>query len=73
MVRNIVGSLVYVGCGRQPVDWVGEVLKKGDRRLAAPTFAASGLYLSHVEYPPHWGVPPAPALEELEVVLSAAQ
>ena len=73
MVRNIVGSLVYVGCGRQPADWVGDVLRKRDRRLAAPTFAASGLYLSHVEYPPHWGVPPAPALEELEAVLSAAQ
>ena len=26
MVRNIVGCLVYVGCGRQPPQWLAEVL-----------------------------------------------
>jgi hypothetical protein len=28
-----------------------------DRTLAAPTFAASGLYLASVDYEPHWGLP----------------
>jgi tRNA pseudouridine38-40 synthase len=62
MVRNLVGSLVYVGLGRQPPQWVGEVLRGGDRRAAAPTFAAAGLYLTGVEYDPAFGLP-APADE----------
>lgn len=58
MVRNLVGSLVYVGLGRQPPDWVGELLRGRDRRLAAPTFAAEGLYLTAVEYDASFGLPP---------------
>ncbi len=58
MVRNVVGSLVYVGAGRQPVDWIARLLATGDRRLAAPTFAADGLYLSAIEYDPAFGLPP---------------
>jgi tRNA pseudouridine38-40 synthase len=73
MVRNIVGSLVYVGCGRQPVKWLAEVLESRDRRLAAPTFSAAGLYLVQVEYPAQWGIPAAPASRELEAVLSALE
>jgi len=57
MVRNIVGTLVYVGAGRQPPGWVGEVLESRQRARAAPTFAAEGLYLARVEYEPHWGLP----------------
>lgn len=59
MVRNIVGSLVYVGMGRQPEQWVGEILRGRDRRAAAPTFAASGLYLSAVEYDAVFALPGA--------------
>jgi len=59
MVRNIVGSLVYVGAGRQPVDWLETVLKGRDRRLAAPTFAPDGLYLAHVDYDRTLELPPA--------------
>jgi tRNA pseudouridine38-40 synthase len=62
MVRNIVGSLVYVGAGRQPVQWVGELLASRDRRRAAPTFAADGLYLTGVEYSPTSNMPVAPAV-----------
>jgi tRNA pseudouridine38-40 synthase len=51
MVRNIVGALVWVGLGRRPPQWVGELLAARDRRLGAPTFAAQGLYLVGVEYP----------------------
>ena len=50
MVRNIVGALVEVGVARQAPDWVAEILAGRDRRRAAPTFAASGLYLSGVQY-----------------------
>lgn len=57
MVRNLVGSLVYVGQGKHPPAWAGELLLAGDRRLAAPTFAAAGLYLASVDYAPHWGLP----------------
>jgi tRNA pseudouridine38-40 synthase len=51
MVRNIVGSLVYVGKGRHSADWLRGVLEARSRARAAPTFAAEGLYLESVEYP----------------------
>jgi len=58
MVRNLVGTLVYVGLGRQPVEWPAQVLAARDRTLAAPTFAAAGLYLTHVQYDPALDLPP---------------
>jgi tRNA pseudouridine38-40 synthase len=61
MVRNIVGALVYIGDRRQPVDWIGELLASRDRRRSAPTFAASGLYLSRIDYPARWNLPPTMA------------
>jgi tRNA pseudouridine38-40 synthase len=57
MVRNIVGTLVYVGNGRHAPHWAGEVLASRDRGQAAPTFAAAGLYLERVEYAERWGLP----------------
>lgn len=60
MVRNLVGTLAYVGLGRQPARWVGEVLNGRDRGAAAPTFAAAGLYLTGVEYDPAFGLPAPP-------------
>jgi tRNA pseudouridine38-40 synthase len=57
MVRNLVGALVTVGAGRRPATWVSEVLEARDRRLAAPTFAACGLYLAQVQYDPSFGLP----------------
>lgn len=57
MVRNLVGSLVYIGQGRQPADWMQTLLEVRDRRVAAPTFAAEGLYLVGVRYEAHWGLP----------------
>ncbi len=57
MVRNVVGSLVYVGCGRRPPSWIAELLASRDRRLAAPTFAPEGLYLERVEYDAVWPIP----------------
>lgn len=58
MIRNIVGALVYVGAGRQPVSWVAELIAGRDRTRAAPTFAADGLYLTGADYESKWGLPP---------------
>ncbi len=64
MVRNIVGCLVYVGKGRHPPAWLGELLAERDRRLAAPTFAPDGLYLTGVDYDPAFALPAAPPLPD---------
>jgi tRNA pseudouridine38-40 synthase len=50
MIRNVVGSLVYVGAGKQPEGWIGELLAARDRTAAAPTFMPDGLYLAGIEY-----------------------
>ncbi len=50
MVRNIVGSLVLVGRGDQPPDWIARVLAAQDRAQAGPTAPACGLMLLHVRY-----------------------
>ena len=60
MVRNAVGALVYVGAGRQPPGWIGELIAGRDRRRAAPTFAPDGLYLAAVEYDPAFALPAFP-------------
>lgn len=60
MVRNLVGALLMVGDGRREPGWIAEVLQSRDRRLAAPTFDASGLYLSGVHYPEQPGLPSWP-------------
>ena len=57
MVRNIVGSLVYVGKGKHPPQWMGEVLESRNRNFAAPTFAPDGLYLLHIQYEAKWALP----------------
>lgn len=57
MVRNIVGSVVYVGNGKHEPAWLAEVLASRDRALAAPTLDAAGLYLAHVSYDAKWGLP----------------
>lgn len=57
MVRNIVGSLVYIGSSRRPSVWMAELLASRNRALAAPTFDAAGLYLTGVDYDNRWGLP----------------
>jgi tRNA pseudouridine38-40 synthase len=58
MVRNIVGSLVFVGAGKRDPAWIAEVLAARDRTRAAPTFAADGLYLAGADYDARFGLPP---------------
>ena len=51
MVRIIVGSLIEVGRGRQPVEWISDVIASGNRAMAGPTAPPDGLFLVRVEYP----------------------
>lgn len=60
MVRNIVGSLIQVGSGNRPGDWIAELLAGRNRELAAPTFSPDGLYLAKVDYDARWGLPDVP-------------
>ena len=50
MVRNIVGTLVYVGKGKLAPSSFGSILDSRDRRLAGPTAPPQGLYLKEVRY-----------------------
>jgi tRNA pseudouridine38-40 synthase len=58
MVRNIVGSLLLIGRGEQPVEWLAELLAGRDRQVAGPTASASGLTFVGPRYEAHWGLPP---------------
>ena len=60
MVRNIVGSLIVIGQGERPVEWLGELLAAQDRKLAAATAKPNGLYLVDVTYPDSFGLPRLP-------------
>jgi len=68
MVRNLVGTLVYIGKGAHPPGWVDELFQINDRKLAAPTFSPDGLYFRGPLYEPHWGLPD-PADDFLDAVL----
>ena len=50
MVRNIVGTLVEVGHGKHPPEWIDELLAKRDRSSAGQTAPAAGLCLMEVLY-----------------------
>jgi len=51
MVRNIVGTLIRVGKGREDAQWVEWVRDQKDRKHAGQAAPAHGLYLDHVVYP----------------------
>ena len=51
MVRNIAGSLIAIGAGKQPVDWTRELQTVKKRALAGITAPPCGLYLGGVFYP----------------------
>lgn len=61
MVRNITGTLVEVGLGRQSPDWVAALLAARDRRKAGMTAAAGGLYFVGPQYPAEFALPAPPA------------
>jgi tRNA pseudouridine38-40 synthase len=57
MVRNLVGVLIEIGRGEQPVSWAHHVLETKDRTQAGVTAPAEGLYMWSVEYPSAFGLP----------------
>ncbi|HEY0960938.1 MAG TPA: tRNA pseudouridine(38-40) synthase TruA [Pseudomonadales bacterium] len=57
MVRNIMGTLIVIGEGRQSPQWAKELLDGRDRTRAAKTAPASGLSLVKVRYPSRFGLP----------------
>jgi tRNA pseudouridine38-40 synthase len=50
MVRNIVGTLIYVGCGKLSAEEIPAILNSKDRTLAGVTAPALGLVLKEVFY-----------------------
>lgn len=60
MVRNIVGSLLEVGCGHRDERWLAELLALKNRDMAGSTAKAAGLYLVSVDYPAHFALPQFP-------------
>ncbi len=65
MVRNIMGVLTAVGEGKQPVDWVTEVLASKNRDKAGVTAPPQGLYLVDVRYPAEYSLPAVSAFPVL--------
>lgn len=57
MIRNLVGSLVYVGNGEQQPTWMAKILQQKNRTHAVSTFSSDGLYLTGVQYDAKWGLP----------------
>jgi tRNA pseudouridine38-40 synthase len=57
MVRNIVGSLILVGAGERPVEWIAELLAGRDRTVAGPTATPQGLVFIGPLYSADWRLP----------------
>lgn len=51
MVRNLVGAVACVGDGRNPAQWVKEILENKERVSDSMVFPARGLTLKQVDYP----------------------
>lgn len=49
-VRSMVGSLVEVGRGKEPVPYIGKILEAADRAACGPVAPSDGLYLTRVDY-----------------------
>jgi tRNA pseudouridine38-40 synthase len=50
MVRNIAGSLMPIGRGKEPITWLTDILHSRDRRRAGMTAPAQGLFLMWIKY-----------------------
>ncbi|WP_329743006.1 tRNA pseudouridine(38-40) synthase TruA [Dyella sp. A6] len=57
MVRNIVGSLLPIGRGEQPVEWMASLLAGRQRDAAGPTALPNGLAFVGPRYEARWALP----------------
>jgi tRNA pseudouridine38-40 synthase len=57
MIRNIMGCLVRIGQGHEAPEWMEQVLRACDRKVAAPTFSPAGLYFLGPRYAERFGMP----------------
>jgi tRNA pseudouridine38-40 synthase len=65
MVRNIAGTLIDVGTGKQPAEWVAAVLAARDRASGGVTAPPDGLYFAGIFYPEYFGLPRYPIFDQL--------
>jgi len=63
MVRNIAGSLIQVGRGLKPPEWIAELLRLRDRTAAGATASAEGLCFIAPSYP---DFPDLPTHQEID-------
>ncbi|MEQ1598112.1 MAG: tRNA pseudouridine(38-40) synthase TruA [Methylotenera sp.] len=56
-VRNMVGALIYVGNGKNPPEFIKDLLEQKNRTLSPPTFSPNGLYLAGVAYDEKFALP----------------
>jgi len=57
MVRNIIGTLLPIGLGQEPVDFMKKVLESRDRTQAGMTAKPCGLSLIEINYPDNFKLP----------------
>jgi tRNA pseudouridine38-40 synthase len=50
MIRNIVGTLVYIGCNKLPIHVINSLMTEKNRKLAGITAPAHGLSLFKLKY-----------------------
>lgn len=50
MVRNLVGAVVAVGKEKAPISWISQLFLSQDRKQAAVTAPAHGLFLQKVQF-----------------------
>ena len=60
MVRNIIGVLIAIGTGEQPVEWIDYLLSIKDRKQAGVTAPPDGLYFIQAYYPAAFELPDVP-------------
>ncbi len=57
MVRNMAGTLLAIGSGKKPVDWMNEVLHSRERAAAGETVPGYGLYFMHARFADEFDLP----------------
>ena len=65
MIRNIVGTLLPIGIGEKPIEFMQQVLLSKDRTKAGITAKPNGLTFYGVKYPEKFSIPELPIADHL--------